>query len=55
MSRVYELAKRFQNKYFGTIAFRLREHAKVIEDNLSDDEKVLYVFCEPCLQVHGEI
>ena len=55
MSRVYELAKRFQNKYFGTMAFRLREHAKVIEDNLSDDEKVLYVFCGQKGYSHKEI
>lgn len=55
MSRVYELAKRFQNKYFGTIAFRLRAHAQVIDDNLSNDEKVLYVFCGQKGYSHKEI
>ena len=55
MSKVYNLAKRFQNKYFGTIAFRLKEHAQVIDDNLSRDEKVLYVFCGQKGYSHREI
>ena len=42
---VYELAKRFKKKYFGTIAFRLKQHSKVIEDHLNKDEKLLYDFC----------
>ena len=42
---VYKLAKRFKNKYFGTIAFRLRAHSKVIQDHLGQDEKIYYVFC----------
>lgn len=45
MNNVYELAKKFKDKYFGTIAFRLRAHASVIEEHLNDGEKVLYVFC----------
>lgn len=45
MSSVYELAKRFKNRYFGTIAFRLKAHASVIENHLNEGEKVLYVFC----------
>ena len=55
MSRVYELAKRFQNKYFGTIAFRLKAHAQVIDDNLSNNERILYVFCGQKGYSHREI
>ena len=44
-NKVYKLAKRFKNKYFGTIAFRIRAHSKVVFDHLNKDEKVLYVFC----------
>ena len=44
-NQVFKLAKRFRKKYFGTIAFRLRAHSKVIEDHLNPNEKLLYVFC----------
>ena len=45
MSNVYKLAKRFKDKYFGTIAFRIKAHSQVLEEHLNDGEKVLYVFC----------
>ncbi|MBQ8892126.1 MAG: PH domain-containing protein [Bacilli bacterium] len=44
-NKVYNLARRFQNKYFGTIAFRIRAHSNVVADHINKDEKVLYVFC----------
>ena len=45
MESVYEKARDFKNKYPGTIAFRLNKHAKVIEDNLLEGEKVIHVYC----------
>lgn len=44
-NKVLILARRFRKKYFGTIAFRLNAHAKVIEEHINRDEKLLYVFC----------
>lgn len=44
-SRVYTLAKRFYNQYFGTICFRIGAHAKVVDEHLNPDEKLYYVFC----------
>lgn len=44
-NKVFSLAKRFRKKYFGTIAFRLNAHSKIIEDHINPDEKLLYVFC----------
>lgn len=54
-SKVLNLAKRFRKKYFGTIAFRLNAHAKVIEEHLNKDEKLLYVFCGQKGVSHKEI
>lgn len=54
-NKVYSLAKRFKKKFFGTIAFRLKAHSKVIEDHLNDDEKLLYVFCGQKGPSHCEI
>ena len=44
-NKVYKLARRFLRKYFGTIAFRIKAHSKVIEEHINSDEKLLYVFC----------
>lgn len=44
-NKVYKLAKRFRNKYFGTIAFRIKAHSDVIFKHINPDEKILYVFC----------
>ena len=52
---VYKLARRFVNKYFGTIAFRLRAHSKVIATHLNNEEKLLYVFCGQKGYSHKEI
>jgi len=54
-SKVLKLAKRFRKKYFGTIAFRLNAHAKVIEEHLNEGEKLLYVFCGQKGNSHKEI
>jgi hypothetical protein len=40
----YELARQFLKKYPMTIAWRLRQHCKVIDKHLNPDEKILYIF-----------
>jgi hypothetical protein len=44
MGLVYREALRFKNKYPGTIAWRIKQHARVIEQHLNPDEEVKYVF-----------
>lgn len=44
MSRVYKLARRFKNKYPGTVAWRIKQNASVIEKHLNPGEEVLYAF-----------
>lgn len=43
-SLVYQKVKEFKNKYPMTISWRLKKHAKVVEEHLNSDEKVLYAF-----------
>lgn len=45
MGKVYEQAKNFKEKYPGTISwFRIKKHAKVIEQHLNPNEIPLYSF-----------
>ena len=44
-NKVYSLALRFRRKYFGTIAFRLNAHSKVLAEHINPNEKILYIFC----------
>ena len=41
---VYSFVNEFKNKFPLTIAWRLKQNAKVIEQHLNDDETVLYAF-----------
>lgn len=45
MGKVYDKVLEFKNKYPGGIFWRLKKHAKVIEDYINPDEEVLYAFC----------
>ena len=45
MGKVYEKIMEFERKYSGGIAWRLKSHAKVVEDYINPDEEVLYAFC----------
>lgn len=40
----YEHVLKFMNKYQGTIAFRLKEHCKILDKYINPDEKIRYVF-----------
>lgn len=44
MSSIYEQALNYKKKYPRTIAWRLKQHAKVIERHLNPGEEVIYVF-----------
>lgn len=44
MNKTYEMAKAFKRKYPLTIAWRIKQHSKVIERHLNPGEEVLYVF-----------
>lgn len=41
---IYERVKEFKRKYPNTIAFRIKEHAKIVSKFVGNDEKVKYVF-----------
>ena len=40
----YELTREFLRKYPMTIAWRLRQHCKIIDRHLNPNEKILYIF-----------
>ena len=44
MSSLYNMVSTFKRKYPSTIAWRIKEHTKIVEKHLNDDEKVLYAF-----------
>ncbi len=44
MNKTYVMAKSFKRKYPLTIAWRLKQHSKIIEKHLNPGEEVLYVF-----------
>lgn len=44
MSETYEKAKSFKRKYPLTVAWRIKQHCKIIDKHLNNDEKVRYVF-----------
>lgn len=41
---IYELLKKFKKAHPMTIAWRLKQHAKIVEKHLNPGEKVLYAF-----------
>lgn len=44
MGKVYDLAKEFKKRYPGTVCWRLKQNARVIEKHLNPDEEVTYAF-----------
>ncbi len=44
MGKVYEHAKAFDRKFPGSLCWRLKSHAKVVESYLDSDEEVLLAF-----------
>ncbi len=45
MNSAYKKIMEFKNKYSGGIAWRVKSHAKIIDDYVNPDEEVLYAFC----------
>ena len=44
MSNVYEKVKEFKSKYPMTVAWRLKQHCKIVDLHLNPDEEVVYAF-----------
>jgi hypothetical protein len=42
---VYKKVREFKDKFKGTVAFRLKKHASVVQMHLNPDERLLYAFC----------
>ena len=45
MGKIYDLAKLQKAQYPGSVCWRLKKHAEIIEKHLNPGEKPLYVFC----------
>jgi len=45
MGKVYNKIVEFERKYFGGITWRIKQHAKVVEEYINPEEEVLYAFC----------
>ncbi len=55
MGKVLEKALDFYKKYPSTIAWRVKRHAKVVDDYINPSEEILYVFCGQKNDRFGEI
>lgn len=44
MNNCYNLASKFMKKYSMTVAWRVKQHCKIIDKHLNPGEEVLYVF-----------
>ena len=44
MSNVYEKVKEFKDKYPMTVAWRLKQHCKIVDLHLNPDEEIIYAF-----------
>ena len=45
MNNVYKMVSKFKNDYKGTVAFRIKKHAEVVQKHLNPDEKLIFAFC----------
>ena len=45
MGKVVELVEDFKRKYPGTVCFRYKKHAEVVQNYVNPSEEVLYAFC----------
>lgn len=55
MASTYEIVKKFKSKYPGTICWRIKKHAKLVDENLYPDEVVNYAFAAQNNTSHGSI
>ena len=44
MANVYNKLREYKKKYSGTVMWRIKSHARLVEENLHDGEEVLYAF-----------
>ncbi len=45
MGKVEDLVLKFKQKYPGTVCFRIKKHAAVVQNYVNPSEEVLYAFC----------
>ena len=45
MGKVYDKILEFEKRHSGGIVWRLKKHAKVVENYINPDEEVKYAFC----------
>lgn len=45
MGIICDQVLKFKNKYPGGVSWRVKKHAKVVEDYINPDEEVRYAFC----------
>ena len=43
-NETYKMAKEFKKKFPGTVAWRIKKHARIVNLHLNKDEKLLYVW-----------
>ena len=55
MATTYELVKKFKEKYPGTICWRIKKHADLVDSNLYPNEEVKYAFAAQNNTNHGTI
>jgi len=55
MGKVYEKILDFNRKYSGGIVWRIKRHAKVVEEYLNPEEEVIYAFCAQKNEKFSEI
>lgn len=55
MKSCYDFAHEFLKKYPLTMAWRIKSHAKVIDNHLGSDEQILYVIPGQYNETHAEI
>lgn len=45
MGKIYDKVLEFKNKYPGGVVWRIKKHAKVVEEYINPEEEVIYAFC----------
>ena len=44
MSKCFKMVKKFKEKYPATVAFRIKQHCKIIDMHINPGEEILYAF-----------
>ena len=55
MVSTYEIVKEFKLKYPGTLCWRIKKHADLVDKNLNPDEKIIFAFAGQNNNSHRQI